>query len=399
MDRDVAPPPLPPSAPLSSVVCRREHFDTAWFLHWFGEIYRQPPEGVALASGPDRPTYHRKNWEWAAVAQALAERDMLRPGRRGMGFAVGREPLTSLFAVRGASVVATDLAAEEGPTSDWSDTGQHAADLEALYWPAIVSREDFDARVSFMPQDMRNLRTEGLGSFDFIWSACSFEHLGSLEAGLQFVMNSTALLKPGGIAVHTTEFNLSSPERTLETGNNVIYRVQDLTHLEARLRGIACAMEPLDAFGGSHPDDIEYDFEPYYLTGRQHIKLDLSGHVATSVLLIIRKGRHPDRLADLPALLAAPPDTPTTGPILPVPELDVVAEIKRLSAEVGELHALAARSRDHAAQLQARFAEAQQRHEQERQRAAAELEALQRSTSWRVTRPLRAAARGLLGRA
>ena len=33
---------------------------------------------------------HRKMWEWLFIAQALAERDMLRPGRVGLGFGVGR---------------------------------------------------------------------------------------------------------------------------------------------------------------------------------------------------------------------------------------------------------------------------------------------------------------------
>jgi hypothetical protein len=45
----------------------------------------------------ESPSLHRKLWEWCYICQALSERDMLRPGRRGLGFAVGREPLTPDF--------------------------------------------------------------------------------------------------------------------------------------------------------------------------------------------------------------------------------------------------------------------------------------------------------------
>ena len=51
---------------------------------------------------------------------------------------------------------------------------------------------------------MRDL-PDDLGSFDFIWSSCSFEHLGSLGEGERFVLEALRFLKPGGVAVHTTE--------------------------------------------------------------------------------------------------------------------------------------------------------------------------------------------------
>lgn len=44
---------------------------------------------------------NRKIWEWCYVAEALSERGMLLPGRRGLGFAVGQEPLVALFASAG----------------------------------------------------------------------------------------------------------------------------------------------------------------------------------------------------------------------------------------------------------------------------------------------------------
>jgi 2-polyprenyl-3-methyl-5-hydroxy-6-metoxy-1,4-benzoquinol methylase len=278
--------------PLTSMVCQRAHFDEPWFTHWAER------SGNPVSQDPDRKL-HRKTWEWAVVAQALASRGMLVPGRRGCGFAVGREPMASLFASMGVDVLATDLGADGDTAAAWSASNQHAAGLDALHRPDLVDRPTFDAHVRFMPQDMRDLQPDALGTFDFIWSACSFEHLGSLEAGLQFVLKSTELLKPGGVAVHTTEINLSSLEETIATGGSVIYRQKDINELELRLRGIGCGLERPDYFGGTAIEDIEYDYEPYYEHGRHHIKLMLDRFVTTSMVLIIRKGRYPDHLPPL----------------------------------------------------------------------------------------------------
>ena len=38
-----------------------------------------------------------------------------------------------------------------------------------------------------------------------------------------FIEGAMNLLKPGGIAVHTTEYNVSSNEETIMEGNDVIF--------------------------------------------------------------------------------------------------------------------------------------------------------------------------------
>lgn len=178
---------------LSSVVCRYEHFTTSWFDRWSTEMGKK-------AQWASRP--HRKIWEYCAVAQALDERGLLQAGKSGLGFAVGREPMVSLFAKYGCSIVASDRAATEGLSNEWDATNQHAASIEALYAPEVVSRQDFDANVSFQMIDMSAPMPYPPQSFDFLWSCCAFEHLGSLNAGWQFLQNSSRLLKPGGVAVH-----------------------------------------------------------------------------------------------------------------------------------------------------------------------------------------------------
>lgn len=288
---------------LTSVVCRREHWDQDWFAHWAELFTAAAPIGGAFV--PAHIVFHRKIWEWAAISQALDERGMLAPGKRGGGFAVGREPLASPFAQRGVDILATDLSATDDSTQHWSAAGQHAASLDALRWPDLIDRPTFDARVRFMAQNMRALDPGQLGQFDFIWSSCSFEHLGTIEAGLQFVLRSTELLKPGGIAVHTTEFNISSEDATIAAGENVLYRGRDISALAHRLRLIGCALERFDPFPGTAAEDIDYDYPPFYENGRQHVKLLLGGFVSTSCLLIITKGQYPAVLPPLADLVLA----------------------------------------------------------------------------------------------
>jgi hypothetical protein len=270
---------------LPSLLCRHEHFRADWFRRWERALRADPTALRLCVVSP-----HRKLWEWCAIAQALEERNMLRGGRRGCGFAVGTEPLPSLFAARGATVVATD-----GPEAagHWAATGEHAASRDAIHYPGLIDRPAFDARVSFRLVDMR--RVEGLqpASFDFVWSSCALEHLGSLAAGLDFMLAAQRLLRPGGIALHTTEFNLSSNEETVETGDNVIYRRRDLEAFAERLQAEGSVMAPGDFDPGHEPEDLAHDLPPYYVHGRPHVKLLLDRYVCTSILLVLQAGTQP----------------------------------------------------------------------------------------------------------
>lgn len=120
------------------------------------------------------------------------------------------------------------------------------------------------------------------------------EHLGTLEAGTEFVINSMELVKPGGYAIHTTEFNVSSNSDTINSGVNVLYRQCDLEDLDRKLRAKSCGVSRFDFFAGDDLEDIEFDYPPYFTHGRQHVKLLLDGHVTTSIVLIVRKGHRND---------------------------------------------------------------------------------------------------------
>ena len=57
----------------------------------------------------------------------------------------------------------------------------------------------------FRAVDMNDIPPD-LRGFDFTWSSCALEHLGTLRAGADFVVEQMTCLRPGGVAVHTTEY-------------------------------------------------------------------------------------------------------------------------------------------------------------------------------------------------
>ena len=270
----------PPASPyeerpglLRSRLCSQEQMETEQYARWCAEFLQ-------------KPSLHRKQWEWVFILQALEERGLLAPGRRGIGFGVGSEPLTALFARRGVEVVATDLDADAAVQAGWLNADQHAAGLAALDRLGLCPADRFARLVSFRVEDMNAISPDLHGGFDFTWSSCCFEHLGSIEHGLRFVEESLRLLKPGGVAVHTTEFNLSSNTDTLSEGGCVLFRRRDIDRLARRLTAAGHRI-CLDYSEGDGPADRHVDVPPYDLS--LHLRLLLDGFVSTSIGLIVQR--------------------------------------------------------------------------------------------------------------
>ena len=65
-------------------------------------------ERILTALGQDVKK-HRKQWEFVFIVSSLEKLGMLTPGKRGLVFAAGTEPLISYFASLGVEIVATDM--------------------------------------------------------------------------------------------------------------------------------------------------------------------------------------------------------------------------------------------------------------------------------------------------
>ena len=234
----------------------------------------------------EKPWLHRKQWEFVYILQCLELGDMLKPGRSGLGFGVGGEPLPALFASKGVSILGTDLDPNHARGLGWIETDQHAASKQAMNIRKLCKPDEFERLVEYRSMDMNEIDHYTHGQFDFCWSACALEHLGSIDKGLKFIENSIESLRPGGLAVHTTEFNCSSNTMTLDNTSTVLFRRRDFERLGRRLarKGHQIAFN-FDI--GDQPADRHIDVPPY--TQDPHLKIQIAEWTTTSFGLCIRK--------------------------------------------------------------------------------------------------------------
>lgn len=254
-------------------LCTQDQMLQPWFTAWCEEFH-EPPYA------------HRKTWEFAYIAEALDALGVLQSGKRGLGFGVGREPLVPAFAARGVDVVATDLDPESSEALGWLRSDQHAdLAVESMMRPEVCPPDTFRQRVTARAVDMRAI-PDDLRGFDFCWSACALEHLGTLDLGLEFIERSLDTLAPGGIAVHTTEYNLTSNDDTIDSGAVVIYRERDVRALIDRLEAAGHEVAALDLHPGEGLLDHYVDVPPY---GKEPVlRFLFAKYTLTSVAFVIR---------------------------------------------------------------------------------------------------------------
>ncbi|WP_237213955.1 hypothetical protein [Falsiroseomonas oryziterrae] len=246
-----------------SQLCTRAQFDEPAFLE------------IATAMG-FRPAVSRAQWEQVWAASVLATEGLIRAGRRVLLIESGSERLGALLASRDVLVTATGSAASP-----------RAAELRRtqLFYPEVIRIEDFDRFVAFAqatPADISGLP----GGFDACVSFGLPTRLGSTAAALDAFEASLAPLRPGGIALHSFAFNLTSDTRSWELPNLVILRRSDIEALATRLHAAGHRLLPLNLHPGVHPEDEQVTTE----VGAVHALRQRHGFlVATSFGLAIRK--------------------------------------------------------------------------------------------------------------
>jgi hypothetical protein len=248
-----------------SQLCTAAQFDEPAF--------REIIEAMAL-----RPGRTRMLWEQAWVVSVLATEGMVAPGKSGVAFDAGRERIGSLLASRGVQVLGTG--------SGIADERDAEARRLQLFYPEIVHVEDFDTLVSFAEVDPRQARRMPPGSHDFCWSLGAPNRLGSIEAALDFFEASLVALKPGGLAVHSFAFNLSSDAATWELPDLVVLRRRDIETLAARLAPAGHRLVTVNTHPGHDLADETVKTEAHGPTGHRQRH---GFAVATSFGLAIRK--------------------------------------------------------------------------------------------------------------
>ena len=275
-----------------------EQFKHHDYLHWAEQLgFGETVESVI--SGTSETTFNRKIWEWAYVLQAALKHGRLQPGMTAVGFGVGNEPVPAVLAKHGMSVIATDQEAADTSdykaTGQWANTGQLLTGLGGLFRPSLISNDRLAELVKVRSVDMNEVPGD-LAPCDLVWSSCALEHLGSPEKGLEFILASARLLAPDGIAVHTTELDLTGRSSTVDWGHLACYRPADFRWLakEAALEGFEMELNfsiPLDT-----PEDrwvsMVLRHGPDLAVGElSHLKVEMFESVCTSFGVILRRLR------------------------------------------------------------------------------------------------------------
>lgn len=192
------------------------------------------------------PIFNRKYWEWFTIYNKIIKHfnNSLKE-KKGLGFATGgsvkngsntpMEPLVELFMKYGANITATDI--DISPDMDLNDL-----DLKG-----IVEKDIFFRSIKVDHIDMNNISDGYLKpQFDFIWSSCAIEHLGSIKLGLDFVKNSLSCLKSGGIAIHTTEYNVNSNTEHCDHIHSCIYSQTDILNFKNDVESLGYIVRPIN---------------------------------------------------------------------------------------------------------------------------------------------------------
>jgi hypothetical protein len=283
------PPPVETTAShvgLKTSLSTQADIESDWIAHWCSEL--------RMAR-----IYHRKVWELSYVLQAFHENGMIEPGRRGLGFGSGQEPLSSYLASKGVASTVTDLPVEDAAGRGWIETGQHSSGLENAFHPSLVSRAVFDRLVDFRAVDMSAI-PEDLAGYDFCWSVCALEHLGSIEKGLTFIERSLDAIRPGGLSVHTTEFNIEDGP-TVDNWPTVFFQRRHFEALADRLRAQGHEVAALALDPGNGILDRFIDLPPWehdigagtalhpWTNAPVHLKVGADGFITTCAGIIITK--------------------------------------------------------------------------------------------------------------
>jgi 2-polyprenyl-3-methyl-5-hydroxy-6-metoxy-1,4-benzoquinol methylase len=254
---------------ITSQVCTSSQFEEPTYKRLCAEIKQEP-------------LFHRKQWEYIYILRVLEQSFMLHTGRAGLGFGCGKEPLAAVMAKRGASVTCTDIEPVEKGDQYWGST-----DVKDYFYEGICSWDQFEKHVNFRSVDMNRI-PDDLGLYDFIWSSCALEHLGSLQHGIDFVLDANNCLRNGGIAVHTTELNVESDNETLESPGLSLYRKKDILDMKRLVEEQGNIFLPINFDMGEGELDKYVDLPPY--NRDKHLRVMVAEkYVTTSIGFVIIK--------------------------------------------------------------------------------------------------------------
>ncbi len=231
---------------------------------------------------------HRKDWEWALGVMAMERFGKLKKDNVAIGIGAGREEILFYLANKVSRVYATDLYDGKGwknfaPTDFLRDPKKYAPfpyDEDAL----TVLRMD-GSKLDFPDE-----------TFDIAFSFSSIEHFGgeNHSGALKAMREIERVLKPGGIAIITTEYILNDKEHPEFFNKKTIY--SDLIDKLDKLKPV----EPLDLRITTNTLDkvIDYESAVYWDKSLNNdefkrnnplLLVRVEGMLITSIMIVFQK--------------------------------------------------------------------------------------------------------------
>lgn len=238
------------------------------------------------------PRFHRKQWEFATIFLMLQKLGLLTDGKTGLSMGGGKELLLYAIARQVKKLIITDL---YDPSTEWdcARTGDPDEFIK-MNKPFPVD----DSRLQALRMDMRQLEFKD-ETFDFCYSSCAIEHIGSDTDFRQHLQEACRVLKPGGIYVLTTEFQFD--DQLIRDTHNYVFPLPYLKNLihESSFKVYNDISLDLSAHKMNYPlpgnfmklsyFGNEQHFSVPFLREYPHILLLRGKYPFTSILLILQK--------------------------------------------------------------------------------------------------------------
>jgi SAM-dependent methyltransferase len=233
---------------------------------------------------------HRKDWEWALGIIAMRRFGKLNEKSTAIGVGSGTEPVPFYLANKVKHVYATDL---YGQNDGWKRAAPSDFPENPKKYAPFLYKED---ALTVLRMDGTKLEFPS-ESFDIAFSFSSIEHFGggknNHSGALRSLKEMERVLKPGGLAVITTEYIINDKEHPEFFNRRTIY--SDLIDKLERLK----LVEPLDLRITTKTLDTVIDFftidvnwdkmDNDYKKTHPVILIRARNILFTSIMLVFRK--------------------------------------------------------------------------------------------------------------
>jgi len=169
----------------------------------------------------DLDSFHRKIWEYIQIIYILKDSGYLYPKNKGLAIGAGREYILYYLAHKIKEIVGVDI--YKGKYYGGEDN-------------SLIPKNPYKFAPFLYPAEKLNLLTMDAGnldfnknSFDFIFSASSIEHFGSIENIIKSAREMYRVLKPGGGCAITTELKLNRLGSNIP--NTKVFKLKTLVNI------------------------------------------------------------------------------------------------------------------------------------------------------------------------